>query len=206
MQYIKTDGGMRSSGFAEHNDCAVRAYALFKNIPYSESHDTFKKLGRRDGRCTKNHIIYDLVGRDTRKEGTGLTLNQLVAQHPTGRVYGMKRGHAFAIIDGVLHDQWQVGGKCHITWYWVDDSKTPAVTPTLNINAHPRQLPVAPTHQVSVEPSTVPNRKSCQARLIFDRLNAYGTLSNYAIAKRIASELSITVANSNYYVMKFAKG
>jgi hypothetical protein len=196
MQYIKTDGGMRSSGFAEHNDCAVRAYALFKNIPYNGAHDTFKKLGRRDGHCTKNHIIYDLLGRDTRKEGTGLTLNQLVAQHPTGRVYGMKRGHAFAIIDGVLHDQWQVGGKCRITWYWVAGDTTPDFTDPAPIVW---KAPV--TRPSPVVPST---NKQQDARDIFDILQ--GTRSNYAIAKQIAAELNITVANANYYVMKFAKG
>ena len=198
MQFVKTDGGMRSSGFAEHNDCAVRAYALFKDIPYNEAHSIFKKLGRRDGHGTKNHIIYDLVGRNTRKDGAGLTLNQLVAANPTGRVYGLKRGHAFAIINGVLHDSWKVGGKSRITFYWVDS--TPFVSPVAPATLLRTYTPAAPTKHYSVES---PADKQASARLTFDRLNAYGTLSNYAIAKRIASELNISVANANYYVSKF---
>jgi hypothetical protein len=201
MQFVKTDGGMRSSGFAESNDCAVRAYALFKDIPYDEAHSIFKKLGRRDGRGTKNHIIYDLVGRTTRKDGAGMTLNQLVAANPTGRVYGMKRGHAFVIINGVLHDSWKVGGKCRITFYWVDNSSVSAFKPVFNINpVRSYTLPVTPAHQYSVES---PADKQAGARATFDRLNAYGTLSNYAIAKRIATELNISVANASYYVAKF---
>lgn len=201
MQFVKTDGGMRSSGFAESNDCAVRAYALFKDIPYDEAHSVFKKLGRRDGRGTKNHIIYDLIGRTTRRDGNGMTLNQLVAANPTGRVYGLKRGHAFVIINGVLHDSWKVGGKSRITFYWVDNSSAPTFKPVFDINpVRGYTLPVAPTRQYSVES---PADKQASARLTFDRLNAYGTLSNYAIAKRIAAELNISVANASYYIAKF---
>jgi len=198
MQFVKTDGGMRSSGFAEHTDCAVRAYALFKDIPYNEAHSIFKKLGRRDGHGTKNHIIYDLIGRTTRKDGAGLTLNQLVAANPTGRVYGLKRGHAFAIINGVLHDSWKVGGKSRITFYWVDSA--PFVSPVAPATLLRTYTPAAPTKHYSV---VSPTDKQASARLTFDRLNAYGTLSNYAIAKRIASELNISVANASYYIAKF---
>ena len=198
MQFVKTDGGMRSSGFAESNDCAVRAYALFKDIPYNEAHEIFATRGRRNGRPTTNYIIYDLIGRETRKSGNGMTLTQLVAANPTGRVYGMKRGHAFAIINGVLHDSWKVGGNSRVTFYWVD--KTACKSPVPHANLAPRTAPVIPTRQYSVES---PADKQASARLTFDRLFAYGTLSNYAIAKRIATELNITVANAQYYVAKF---
>lgn len=186
MQFVKTDGGMRSSGFAEHNDCAVRAYALFKNIPYNEAHCIFKKLGRRDGRGTKNHIIYDLVGRSTRKEGNGMTLNQLIASNPTGKVYGLKRGHAFAIIDGVLHDSWKVGGKSRITFYWTDSTASVST-------------PIVAKPVSAISPAT----KRANARATFDRVNAYGTHTPYQIAKRIAEECGITVANAQYYVNVF---
>jgi len=188
MQFVKTDGGMRSSGFAESNDCAVRAYALFKDIPYDEAHRIFKQRGRRDGHATKNHIIYDLLDRATRKDGEKITLNQLITKFPKGRVYGLKRGHAFAIIDGVLHDSWKVGGKSRTNFYWTDDA---AVVPAPTV--------VAAKHY-SVES---PADKQAGARLTFDRLFAYGTLSNYAIAKRIATELNISVANASYYIAKF---
>lgn len=198
MQFVKTDGGMRSSGFAEHNDCAVRAYALFKDIPYDEAHRTFKQRGRRDGHATKNHIIYELLGRDTRKDGEKITLNQLIAKFPRGRVYGLKRGHAFAIIDGVLHDSWKVGGKSRTNFYWVDNSTPSAETALLT--SFLRTYAPTPAKQYSVES---PADKQASARLTFDRLNAYGTLSNYAIAKRIAEEINISVANAQYYVAKF---
>lgn len=217
MQYVRTDGGMRSSGFAESNDCAVRAYALFKNIPYNTAHSTFNKLGRRDGGRTKNFITYDLMGREERKPGNGMTLNQLIAAHPTGRVYGMKRGHAFAIVNGVLYDTWKVGGKSRILWYWVDptpcDSPVLPTSPTPMFRAYPRTssavastsivrayTPGALTKHYSVES---PADKQASARKTFDRLTAYGTLSNYAIAKRIAAELNISVANASYYIAKF---
>ena len=182
MQFVKTDGGMRSSGFAESNDCAVRAYALFKDIPYDDAHTIFKNLGRKDGRGTKNHLIYDLLGRKHRILGAG-TLNQLIAQFPNGRVYGMKRGHAFAIIDGVLHDSWKVGGKSRITFYWIDSAASvPAPSVVKPVN------------------TTSPATKRANARATFDRLTAYGTHTSYQIAKRIAEEWNITVANAQYYV------
>jgi len=191
MQFNRTDGGMRSSGFAESNDCAVRAYALFKDIPYAEAHEIFAQRGRRPGRGTKNYIIYDLLGRETRQTPERMTLNQLVAKFPHGRVYGMKRGHAFAIIDGVLHDSWKVGGKCRITFYWTDHLAYIASTPEKVV-----KTAVRASRSDAAE-------KQANARATFDRLNAYGTHTPYQIAKRIAEEWNITVANASYYVAKF---
>jgi len=204
--FIKTDGGRTAAGFSENNDCAVRAYALFKNVSYKESHDVFKKLGRKDGKGTKTASIWDLLGRGARKDGQKMTLNALRRLHPTGTVYALKRGHAFTMINGVVHDSWKVGDKTRIMSYWVDD--TPRILPSENVTrayfwTKPAVVStpvVQPVHQYSTE---TPVQKKANARATFDRLNAYGTLSPYQIAKRIATELNITVANANYYVSIF---
>lgn len=192
QMFVKTDGGKSAFGFTDKNDCAVRAHALFTGNSYAESHEIFKKLGRKDNRGTKNTLIYNLLGEKPRKNGVGLTLSSLRRLHPTGRVYALKRGHAFTLINGVLHDSWKVGDKSRIMYYWVDN--TPCTAPTEYVNA--AYVP----HQYSKE---TPTQKQTAARATFDRVNAYGTHSNYQIAKRIAAELNITVANACYYVSKF---
>lgn len=191
--WVKTDGGKEIAGFAESNDCAVRAHALFTGMSYSESHQMFKQLGRIDGKATDYSIIRSIFRGDQKYDlhiPHGLTLNKLQARYPKGRVYALMRGHAFAVIDGQQHDTHQVGGKCRIKFYWVD-----AEAQQCDEDQSEKQ-PVAAKQEVNAVYD-----KKAQARLIYDRLNS-GSMTNYAIAKQIASELGITVANANYYVTR----
>lgn len=191
--WVKTDGGKENAGFAESNDCAVRAHALFTGMSYSESHQLFKQMGRIDGKATQYAIIRSIFQGDKKYElhiPHGLTLNKLRARYPKGRIYALMRGHAFAVIDGQLHDLYQVGGKCHIRLYWVDADAQQCDDQQLT------KQPVPAKREINVV-----NDKKAQARAIFDRLNNR-SMSNYAIAKQIAAELGITVANANYYVTR----
>lgn len=200
--FIKTDGGKVSSGFTnEHNDCAVRAYTLFTGKSYAEAHATFKSLGRMDRRGTSIAIIMRALadaGFEKRIRGESITLNTLIARHPTGKIYATKRGHAFTVINGSLHDSWKVGGKSRINSYWVDP--TPCKSPVPHANLAPRTAPV-----ITAAPTMTSAQKRTAALATWSRLVNYGTLSSYAIAKRIATELNITVANANYYVRSFSK-
>lgn len=189
MTFIKTDGGKSSSGFIhETNDCAVRAHALFTQSSYEESHAIFKKLGRKDGRGTHNRDILTVLNPNYECHlNQNMTLKQLRNKYPKGRIYALKRGHAFTLIDGVLHDTWKVGDKSKVFCYWVDDvAKSNEVT--------------TPTQQAVTDNRPVSDKKQ-QARAIFDRLND-GTRSKYAIAKLMAEEMGITIANANYYTLR----
>ena len=191
--WVKTDGGKEIAGFAESNDCAVRAHALFTDTPYSESHQLFKQMGRIDGEGVAYSIICSVLRGDPNYKfhiPRGLTLNKLRTQYPKGRVYVLMRGHAFTLIDGQQHDTHQVGGKCRIKFYWVD-----AEAQQCDEDQTEKQ-PVAAKQEINAVYD-----KKAQARLIYDQLNS-GSMSNYAIAKQIAAELGITVANANYYVTR----
>lgn len=172
--FVRNDGGMQRAGFNEMNDCAVRAYATYKQIPYEQAHALFKKAGRKDRRATPVAMIKKLLGSTGQIKG--LTLNGLMQSYPQGRVYAVKRGHAFALVDGVLHDTWKVGGKSRIMYMWTD------------------ALPAESKPAASVEDK----RAKCLA--VYNELK--GTMSGYQIAKEMSSRLGITVANANYYVTR----
>jgi hypothetical protein len=173
--FVRNDGGMQQAGFNEHNDCAVRALATFKNIPYKQAHNTFKQHGRKDCKATPIPTIIKILGEPV--QDNRMTLNNLIGKYPKGRIYAIKRGHALAVVDGVIHDTWKVGLKSRINHYWID-------------NCEPAQPRI----------NTALIDKKAAAQKIYNEL--YGTMSGYAIAKQIAAQLGITVANANYYVSR----
>lgn len=121
----------------ESRDCTVRAFSLASNIPYAEVHAGFKKLGRTEkhgihiGKKTKvNGKVYKIRKKnridtkDLEKEfGVKMTQvarsgtpRRLIKKHSTGRFYCLKRGHAFAIIDGLICDG--TSYDCQIKYAW----------------------------------------------------------------------------------------
>lgn len=174
--FVRNDGGMKAAGFSEHNDCAVRAYATFKDIPYSQAHGTFKFNGRKDRRATPFSVIKAILGDQPLQRG--LTINGLLKAFPKGRVYAVIRGHALAIVDGTINDTWKVGLKSRVKYYWTDGTELPQ--PGTN-TMHPVD-------------------KKAEALRIYNELR--GMKSKYAIAKEIAARMGITVANANYYVTR----
>jgi hypothetical protein len=96
----------------ESNDCTVRATSLAMNKPYEEVHKVFAKHGRRIGKgvtiANLMATLMDLTQKNInivanhsiRKQ----TLGSFIKTHPKGRFVVVKRGHAFAVIDGVAHD------------------------------------------------------------------------------------------------------
>lgn len=96
----------------ESNDCTVRATSLAMNLPYDVIHKAFALHGRRTGKgvtiITLMGVLTDLTDRkmqvvanhSIRKQ----TLGSFIKTHPKGRFVVVKRGHAFAVIDGVAHD------------------------------------------------------------------------------------------------------
>lgn len=177
--FVKTDGGRSKYGFSEQRDCAVRAYAIFADAPYNEAHCLFKEHGRKDRHGTYYTTIEKVMSKFTKGESKGLTINQLRALHPVGKVYAVKRGHAFAMIDGVIHDTGMTGGKSRVIHYWYDGL-----------------VMLAPGRKANVTPD-----KKAEAHKIYIRLHLTG-MSNYQIAKQIAADMGITVANANYYVTR----
>lgn len=110
MQFISKNP--RPSDLYESNDCTVRATSIAMKKPYKSIHKVFAKHGRKDRQgvtlatliavlieVTKNNMQI-VASHAIRRE----TLASFIKTHPKGRYVVIKRGHAFAVIDGVAHD------------------------------------------------------------------------------------------------------
>lgn len=101
----------------DRNDCSVRALSIAANMPYADAHRLFALAGRRDGRRTPVFVtagIHERLGYTriptvgSTHYGTQMTVAQFLRAHPRGRYVLHRRSHAFAVVDGVVHD-WASG-------------------------------------------------------------------------------------------------
>lgn len=115
----------------ETNDCVVRAFMMALDLPYDNAHkfvaDKFKRVNRK-GTYTqmymenilgrqKNGYKMNLMGYHPKyafgkrkklvnpkyKKETGYTVKSFMEQHPVGRYFIIVKGHALALVDGVLY-------------------------------------------------------------------------------------------------------
>ena len=115
----------------ETNDCVVRAFMMALDLPYDKAHkfvaDKFKRVNRK-GTYTqmymenilgrqKNGYKMNLMGYHPKyafgkrnklvnpkyKKETGYTVKSFMEQHPVGRYFIIVKGHALALVDGVLY-------------------------------------------------------------------------------------------------------
>lgn len=135
----------REVGFeGETNDCTVRSLAAVTGVPYRDAHAYCKRWGRRDGHgtlfqsllrgvaarketvygyrvfeveCKRPLRIRNMFGK-MRTIGRGDTLKQTLRRLGSGRYIVVKRGHALAVKDGVVHDIFAVGASSRVTSIW----------------------------------------------------------------------------------------
>jgi hydrogenase maturation factor len=96
----------------ESNDCTVRATSLAINKPYTEVHKVFAEHGRRTGKgvtlATLIGVLLDITKNNMQIVASYTVKRQTLASflktHTKGRYVVVRRGHAFAVIDGVAHD------------------------------------------------------------------------------------------------------
>ena len=106
----------------ENNDCVVRASSLATGKTYAEMHAAYKAAGRKDRRGTPVRLIskvldYKLaVSPLTRRSAR--TLASFLAEHKTGRWVMCNARHAWAVIDGVVHDAGPVGARTRVLNAW----------------------------------------------------------------------------------------
>jgi hypothetical protein len=127
--YNITDGGKTSSGFTnEYNDCTVRAISIAYQIPYAQAHAKLKDWGRKDGKPCMGFAWFmnDRMAstekgvRPLRHRSLG-TLQNFCKNHPTGRYVIRIKGHALAIVDGVINDSWKPAPRKQILEWWKVD-------------------------------------------------------------------------------------
>lgn len=195
--YKFSDGGKAEAGIAEKNDCAVRAYSIFTNTPYADAHQLFKDAGRKNFKGTPNTMIRGLM-KDYVVENTYITINELRRLYPNRRIYALKRGHAFTMINGVIYDSFKVGNKSKVTTYWL----APMTEAEQAAVAKPVVAP-APVVVAAPKPQMDKEQKQRAVEVAYQKWKH--VTSMYRQAKYIAEDVGITHANAMYYVMKFNK-
>ena len=115
----------------EKNDCVVRAFMAALDLPYDKAHkfvaDKFKREFRKGTYTCK--YLSNVIGRQKNgfkmtlmgyhpsrafgdrkklvnpkyKKETGYTVKSFMEQHPVGRYFIIVKGHALALVDGVLY-------------------------------------------------------------------------------------------------------
>lgn len=117
METKITDAGRIAEGYVdERRDCAVRALAAAADIPYYQAHDIFKWGGRRR-RCASYRTAETLKDMGLRVIFQSSSLAFFLKLNPQGEFFVVKRGHAFAVKDGVIFDDSKLGGMVKVRWY-----------------------------------------------------------------------------------------
>jgi len=129
---------------AEKNDCTVRALCNATGVPYRDAHRRLALEGRQHGHgmkfesviaqwalaktilfgyriskvefktSSKSTIRRTNLGWSHRMVTVRPTLSQMLRECRAGRYIVVKRGHAFTIIDGVIHDSTPVGARSQV--------------------------------------------------------------------------------------------
>lgn len=107
----------------DRSDCSVRALAVATGATYEQASAVFSAAGRSVKRGTSQETSQKLyeswLKMERIREPEGWTLDMFLLMFPKGSYVLHRRGHAFAVIDGVLHD-WELGTKerSRITHCW----------------------------------------------------------------------------------------
>ena len=105
-----TKAVLQSSGYSEHNDCAVKAVAIACDVPYSIAHAVLKKNGRKARRGTIRSITFKSVEElgfklkevvHTAKTIDRLTTDASVQQ---GFYFAFVSGHILTVVNGKVED------------------------------------------------------------------------------------------------------
>jgi hypothetical protein len=122
MNFSKVEGNA-----TERNDCTVLAVSIAAEMDYATAHALLKSNGRKDrhrfnflGFMEPKGSVRPELGRYSVKRMTtdARTINQFIAANPNGRFIVCKRGHVFAVVNGVLYDQIMTGPKARIKQVW----------------------------------------------------------------------------------------
>lgn len=105
---------------SEKADCVVRAMAVVTQLPYEKAHELVRlTMGRKPKQGTPTDNIHYAMNR-FEQEGMRVSPNRVlnvrvmknrrfrlqtfINNNPVGKFVLIVRGHMFAVVDGVLHD------------------------------------------------------------------------------------------------------
>ena len=92
----------------DKQDCSVRALAVATGVPYAVASAVFSARGRKLKAGTpvtlSDDLFVNILGMRRVELAEGLRLEAFLEVAKTGRFTVHKKGHAFAVVDGVVHD------------------------------------------------------------------------------------------------------
>lgn len=139
IPFRRNDGGRQAAGFkGKTGDCVTRAIAIATGKPYREVYDALNELATRERtgkrkrgvsnsrlgvyKVTRNAYLKSLGWQWTpcMSIGSGCKVHLRAEELPRGRlIVGLSR-HSAAVVDGVLHDEYdssRFGSRC-VYGYW----------------------------------------------------------------------------------------
>ena len=98
----------------EKSNCTVVALSAVTELPYKECKEIAATAGRKEGKGFKSADLIDFFNTkiDMRFHEVGLekrlNVKAFCKEYSRGRYYVRKRGHAFSIINGAVHEMYNV--------------------------------------------------------------------------------------------------
>ena len=115
--HVQTDGGLQQSGINDKDNCTIRAFAIGYGMPYKDAYKMGELAGREHG---KGYWMYKIMDKarefgynSIELNGYG-TLSAFLKKNNTGRFICVRRGHAFAVINGKIYDAITNKGQCKL--------------------------------------------------------------------------------------------
>lgn len=135
MEVVITDGGRAEAGFkgkTEAGDCVARAFSIASGIPYGDVYARLAEMsasagGRRSARdgvkpsvMRKYAAEIGMVWTPTMSIGSGCRVHLRSSELPAGRLVARLSGHVCAVVDGVIHDNYDPsrGGTRCVYGFW----------------------------------------------------------------------------------------
>ena len=110
-----------SSESGERRDCSVRAFSVAACVSYSAAQEIFRRCGRKPNKGTPFYVTDRVVKREFPNAvfygASNLTLPKFAKEHSEGHYIVHVRGHALALVDGVIHD-WRMRPKTKVWCAW----------------------------------------------------------------------------------------
>lgn len=91
-------------------NCTVRALATSANLPYEEAYQIAKEAGRKDNTGFKSAKLLKYYNKKVgstafrKVKRSAITVQKFCRVFPLGSYYVRKKGHAYAIVNGVVYD------------------------------------------------------------------------------------------------------
>jgi hypothetical protein len=105
----------------ERKDCAVRAFSVAACVSYSTAQEIYQRHGRNPNKGTPFFVTERVMATEFPDAlfttHNDITLPKFVRLYNKGHYLVHVRGHALAVVDGVIHD-WRPRPKTKVRCAW----------------------------------------------------------------------------------------